>query len=389
MSMVLERNAQVEIIDANTAVAEAVRVCRPAVVAAYPITPQTTIVEKIARNAQTGRMKTEYICVESEHSAMSACIGAEATGVRTFTATSSQGLLLMHEMLHWASLARLPIVMANVNRSLAPGWNIWSDNNDSMSQRDTGWLQMYASSAQEAFDDIIQAYRLAEDRDIMLPAMVNFDGFILSHTSMPVSIAEQETVDGFLPPFEPMWKLDVDAPLTHGNLLFPKEYNRTRWHQHRSMLRVPEVISKVAREFREVFGRDHGAMVEPYMVEDADVVLVALGALGAEMKVAAESLRRSGRKVGALRVRVYRPFPVDDLQRFTSGKKVIVLDRAVSPGLGGILCSEVRAVLPGEDVNGVIAGIGGMDVTSKDIISFVELAEKGPLDGFWMGVDGR
>ena len=212
----------------NYIAAKAAVMAKPDVVAAYPITPQTTLVEGIANYKGTGEFKGEYICVESEHSAMCACIGASAAGSRAFTGTSSHGLLLMHEMLHWAALARLPIVMCNINRVIGPGWNIWADENDSISQRDTGWIQFYCSSNQEIFDTIIQSFRLAEHSDINLPVMISYNAFILSHTSMPVEIPNQNMVDDFIGKYKPKWKLDVDNPITFGNIIGPNDYYKIR-----------------------------------------------------------------------------------------------------------------------------------------------------------------
>jgi len=380
-------NENVQILDGNTAACEGARLCRPRVIAAYPITPQTVIVEKIAKGIDAGRIKAEFICVESEHSAMAACIAAQATGVRTYTATSSHGLLLMHEMLHWASLARLPVVMANVNRAVGPGWNIWCDYTDSMAQRDTGWIQMYASSCQEILDMHIQAFRLGEDPRVMLPVMVCFDGFTLSHTSMPVNIPDDSLVDNFLPPYRPLWKLDPDNPVTHGNIIPPKNYNQVRYSQHLGMRHVPEVMGEIRRSFSELFGRDHGGMIEETHTDDADTILIGVGALGAGLKVAAEEMRKNGQKVGTVRLRVFRPFPVNDLRRVCHGKKVIIFDRAVSLGLGGVIFSEARYAMPGEDLHGVITGIGGEDVKTKDIVSVVERSAKERLENYWVGVE--
>jgi pyruvate/2-oxoacid:ferredoxin oxidoreductase alpha subunit len=377
----------VQILEGNAAVSEAVRLCRPQVIAAYPITPQTTIVEKIAKGVDSGKIKTEFICVESEHSAMAACIAAQATGVRTFTATSSHGLLLMHEMLHWASLARLPVIMANVNRAIGPGWNIWCDYNDSMSQRDTGWIQMYASSCQEILDMHIQAFRLGEDPHVMLPVMVCFDGFIISHTSMPVDIPEQALVDKFIPPYKPLWKLDTADPVTHGNIIPSKNYNRVRYSQQLGMNHVPKIMDGIAKEFSETFGRDHGGMIDELHVEDADTILVSVGALGACVKDAVGHMRKSGRKVGAARIRVFRPFPVEELRRICKGKRVIVFDRAISLGIGGIIYTEAKYAMPHEDMHGVIIGIGGQDVRAQEIIALTEKADKQRLDNYWVGVD--
>ena len=355
---------------ANHIAALAAKMAKPAVIAAYPITPQTTIVERLAQYVEKGELKAEFIRVESEHSAMAACIGAAATGVRTFTATSSHGLLLMHEMLHWAGLARLPIVMVNVNRALGPGWNIWSDLNDSLAQRDTGWLQFYASSNQEVFDNIIQAYKIAENSDVMLPAMIAYDGFILSHTSMPVEVPSQQEIDAFLPPFKPSWTLDIENPITHGNIVPPEPYMEIRYSMHQAMENAKKIIEEVGEEFGRKFGREYG-LVEEYRCEDADYVIVTMAALAAEARVAVDKLRSKGEKVGLLKLRTFRPFPHEYLKY----DKMIVIDRDISPGLGGIVYNEIKA--GGKEVYGFIAGLGGVDVSYKDIERIYELAKEG------------
>ncbi|MGC9308875.1 MAG: pyruvate ferredoxin oxidoreductase, partial [Thermoplasmatota archaeon] len=287
----------------NHIAALAAKMARPGVIAAYPITPQTTIVERLAQYVDDGELDTQFVRVESEHTAMAACIAASAAGSRTFTATSSHGLLLMHEMLHWAGLARTPVVMVNVNRAIGPGWSIWSDCNDSMSQRDTGWLQYYCSSNQEVYDTLIQAHRVAEHSDVLLPAMVNYDGFILSHTSMPVDVPEQEDVDAFLPDFTPGWKLDVDNPVTHGNIVGPEYYMEIRYDMHQAQQAAKKIIADVEMEWQEQFGRHHGGLVDQYRCEDADMVIVTMGALGAEAHRAVDELRDNGISAGLARVR--------------------------------------------------------------------------------------
>ena len=297
----------------NYIAAKAAIMAKPSVVAAYPITPQTTVVEGIANYVETGEFKGEYICVESEHSAMSACIGASAAGVRTFTATSSHGLLLMHEMLHWAALARLPIVMCNINRVIGPGWNIWADENDSISQRDTGWIQFYCSSNQEIFDTVIQAFKLAENKKVLLPVMINYDGFILSHTSMPVEIPEQEKIDGFLLKYKPKWKLDVNNPITFGSIILPADYEKIRKDMQNSSENAKKLIPEIAKEWKEKFGGYHGDLIEKYRCDGAEHILLAMGAIGAESKVAIDNLRKEGLKVGLARVRTFRPFPNEEI----------------------------------------------------------------------------
>jgi len=354
----------------NYIAAKAAIMCRPDVVAAYPITPQTTLVEGIANYVKTGEFKGEYICVESEHSAMSACIGASAAGVRAFTGTSSHGLLLMHEMLHWAALARLPIVMCNINRVVGPGWNIWADENDSISQRDTGWIQFYCSSNQEIFDTVIQAFKLGEHEKISLPVMVSYNAFILSHTSMPVYIPDQKDVDDFLPRRKPKWKLDVNNPITFGNIILPAEYEKVRKDMQNAQEYAKKLIVEISDDWEKRFGRSHGDLLEIYKCDDAEYILIAMGAIGAESKVAIDKLQKNGYKVGLARLRVFRPFPQEEILRLGENADLIVIDRNVSVGMGGAVFSEVKSSLYGKSnakVYGYIAGLGGKDVTYLDI----------------------
>ena len=282
----------------NYIAAKAAVMAKPDVVAAYPITPQTTIVEGIANYVDTGEFKGEYICVESEHSAMSACIGASAAGSRTFTATSSHGLLLMHEMLHWAALARLPVIMCNVNRVVGPGWNIWADQNDSISQRDTGWIQFYCSSNQEIFDTVIQSFKLGEHKKVLLPVMINYDAFVLSHTSMPANVPDQKDIDGYLQKYKPGWKLDVDNPITFGNIIGPEHYEKVRKAMQDAQENAKGLISEIAKDWKKKFGTYHGDLVEKYKCDNADYILLAMGAFGAESKVAIDELQKNGMKIG-------------------------------------------------------------------------------------------
>ena len=364
----------------NHIAAKASVMAKPDVVAAYPITPQTTLVEGIASYKESGEFKGEYICVESEHSAMSACIGASAAGVRTFTGTSSHGLLLMHEMLHWAALARLPIVMCNINRVVGPGWNIWSDENDSISQRDTGWIQFYCSSNQEIFDTVIQAFKLAEHEDIILPVMINYNAFILSHTSMPVEIPEQKVVDDFLGKYEPRWKLDVDNPITFGNIIGPVGYYRVRRAMQNAHDKAKKLIPQISKEWNEKSGYYHGDLLEYYRCDNAEYILFSMGAIGAESKVAIDEMRKKGVKIGLARVRTFRPSPKEEFLKLSKKADLIVIDRNISLGLGGALFSEIKSVLYNKSdakVHGLIAGIGGKDVTYKDIMSICKKAIEG------------
>ena len=377
----------------NYIAAKAAVMAKPDVVAAYPITPQTTVVEGIARYLATGEFKGEYICVESEHSAMSACIGASEAGSRTFTATSSHGLFLMHEMLHWAALARLPIVMCNINRVAGPGWNIWADENDSISQRDTGMIQFYCSSNQEIFDTIIQSFKLAEHKKVVLPVMINYNAFVLSHTLMPVEIPSQEEIDDFLPGFEPQWKLDVNNPVTHGNIIGPEHYEKVRKAMYDAHENAKKLIPEIARDWEKRFGYYHGDLVERYRCEDAEHILIAMGAIGSESKAAVDNLRKENLKVGLARLRCFRPFPNEDIVKLAKqAVNVIVIDRNISLGSGGAVCNEVKAALQGDvdvKVTGFIAGLGGKDVTYKDVEKMCKKAIKGENSGcIWYGFNG-
>jgi len=354
----------------NYIAAKAAVMARPEVVAAYPITPQTTLVEGIANYVAKGEFKGEYICVESEHSAMAACIGACEAGSRVFTATSSHGLLLMHEMLHWAALARLPIVMSNINRVIGPGWNIWDDENDSISQRDTGWIQLYCSSNQEIFDTIIQSFKLAEDAKIVLPVMINHNAFILSHTSMPAYIPEQEEIDEFLPSYDPKWKLDIDNPVSHGNIIGTEYYEKLRKAMQDAQEQAKYLIPKIAKDWQKRFDRYHGGLLEEYRCEDAEYILVSMGAIGAESKVAIDELRSKGKKIGLARLRSFRPFPSEEFIRLGKQADFIVIDRNISIGSEGAVFNELKAALYQKSdahVIGFIAGLGGKDVPYWDI----------------------
>ena len=351
------------------------------VVAAYPITPQSPVVEQVAELIEKKEMDAEYIAVESEHSAMAALVGASLGGVRTFTATSAHGLALMHEMLHWASGARLPIVMAVVNRAMGPPWTIWSDLTDSLSQRDTGWIQIYCASNQEIFDTIIQAYKLCEDKRVLLPAMVCFEGFILSHTSMPVKIPDQKEIDNFLPPYKPEVIVDVDKPFTQGAIVSPDYYMEFRYLIQQAMDNAKTLIPQIDKEYGKRFGFQYGGHIEPYKCEDADLILLSMGTIGSEAKIATDHLRKQGLKAGSARLRVFRPFPVEEIRKLAENAKMIsVIDRQISFGIEGALFSEVKASLyEGRDkplTAGFIAGLGGRDVTFHDIEKIAEKSLK-------------
>ncbi len=362
-----------KIMTGNVAAAWGARLSRAEVIAAYPITPQTIIVEKLAQFVSDGELKAEYLHVESEHSAMAACIAASQTGARTFTATSSQGLLLMHELLHWASGARTPVVMANVNRALAPPWNVWVEHTDMMSQRDTGWIQFYAESNQEVLDTIIMSYRLCEDKDIQLPAMIGLDAFYLSHTSEIVDIPDQELVDKFLPQYESSYPLDVDNPLSIGSLSMPHQwYPEFRYKIHEAMKRVIPKLNQIEEEFYKKFGRKYTGALELYNTKDAEVVLIVSGAAAGTVKETVDILKKKGLKVGLIRLRIFRPFPSEELNKALSKASFVgVIDRSFSFGHEGAIFSELKASLYGTKnsplIKNYILGIGGRDITTDTI----------------------
>jgi len=385
--------SEVMIDTGNYIAAKAAIMAKPEVVASYPITPQTTLVEGIANYVKSGEYKGEYICVESEHSAMAACIGASATGVRTFTGTSSHGLLLMHEMLHWAALARLPIVMCNINRVLGPGWNIWTDENDSISQRDTGWIQFYCSSNQEIFDTIIQSFKLAEHEKVNLPVMINYNAFILSHTSMPVYIPSQKEIDKYLPKRKALWELDIKNPVTMGNIILPAEYEKVRKDMQKSQEISKKLICDISAEWKKKIGRFHGDLLEFYKCTGAEYILLSMGAIGAESKAAIDNLRKEGFKIGLARVRTFRPFPKEEIIKLSKKAELIVIDRNISVGMEGALFTEIKASLYGKSdtkVHGFIAGLGGNDVTFEDIEKMCKKAIKGKTqkEQVWYGLEG-
>jgi pyruvate/2-oxoacid:ferredoxin oxidoreductase alpha subunit len=356
-----------KVVMGNHAVSWGVMLARAEVIAAYPITPQTQVVEELAKMCGDGRLAARFIKVESEHSAMAACIGASAAGTRTFTATSAQGLLLMHEVLHWAAGGRLPVVLADINRAVAPGWSIWTDQNDTLSQRDTGWIQLYCETNQEVLDSTIQAFKLAET--VNLPVMIVLDAFFLSHTSEPVDIPDQADVDAFLPRREAQLKLDVDDPHTFGALATPAVYMEMRLRQQEAMDEAHEVLRRVDEEWHQRFGRRYGA-IEGYHTEGAEIVLVTSGTVTSTARHVVNECRARGEKVGLVKVRMFRPFPTALLRQQLAGvPQVAVLDRNISPGRSGIFAEELRAALydlpDGQRprIDGYIVGLGGRDVT--------------------------
>lgn len=374
------------VVEGSYAVAHAVKVCKPNVISAYPITPQTHIVEDLAQFVADGEMNCEYMNVESEFSAISALIGASAVGVRTYSSTTSQGLALMHEALFNASGMRLPIVMTVVNRALSAPINIWNDQQDSISQRDAGWIQLYAEDVQESADMIPQLFKLSEDPEILLPSMACMDGFILSHVYEPVILLEQGLTDEYLPPYSPEFMLDPKNPMSFGAFADPSTYTEFRYKQEKAMGVALKKIEEIANEFRDIYGRYYGGLIEGYMLDDAEIVIMAMGSVIGTIKDTIDELRHDGESVGLLKVRTFRPFPAEAIRKTLKNAKVIVtLDKNISIGKNeGALCTEVKACLYNTDfripVIGLMLGHGGRDIpmfTIKKIVSKAKLAEKG------------
>ena len=378
----------------NHAVAWGVRLARVEVISAYPITPQTQVVEKLSEMCADGTLPARFIKVESEHSAMAAVIGASATGVRAFTASSSHGLLYMHEMLHWAGGGRLPIVMADINRAIGPGWNIWTDQNDSLSQRDTGWVQLYCETNQEVVDTTIMAFKLAEQ--LSVPVMLMLDGFYLSHTAEPVDVPDQELVDRFLPKRVAPYKLDVDSPHAFGALVRPDAYMEMRFLQQDALNKVPQALDAIEKDWLRMFGRSYGA-VEAYRAEGAELLLVTSGTVTSTARAVVDARRAAGEAVGLLKVKMFRPFPTALLRDALRGvPRVAVLDRNVSPGHGGIFAEELRSALydlpdaERPELFGFVLGLGGRDITPAVIDEVIERARSATVPGredLWVGVN--
>ncbi|MCS7258349.1 MAG: pyruvate ferredoxin oxidoreductase [candidate division WOR-3 bacterium] len=367
-----------KVVTGNHAVSYGVKLARAQVIAAYPITPQTQVVELLSEFCASGKLNAKFIKVESEHSAMAACIAASASGARAFTATSAHGLALMHEMLHWAVGARTPVVMANINRAMGPGWSVWTDQNDSLAQRDVGWIQIYCESNQEVLDTTIQAFKIAER--VLLPVMLILDAFVLSHTSEPVDIPDQEQVDEFLPPYNLKTKLDVNNPRAYGGLTNPDHYFELRYKIQKAHTEALAVIKEIDEEYKKHFGRQYG-LVEPYRCDDAKVILVTSGTITSTARLVIDEMRDEGRKVGLLKYRVFRPTPREILRDILyRAQKVCVIDRNISFGHGGIFAQEIKSVLYGlpasPPVYSFIIGLGGRDVTPKDIREIIEYTYK-------------
>ena len=365
-----------EQIEGSKAVAEAVAACRPEVICAYPISPQTHIVEGLSRMVKSGELKNcEFVNVESEFAAMSVAIGASATGARAYTATASQGLLFMVEAVYNASGMGLPIVMTVANRAIGAPINIWNDHGDSMSQRDSGWIQLYAETNQEAADLHVQAFKIAEE--LSLPVMVCMDGFILTHAFERVDVPEQEQVDLFLPPFVPRQVLDPADPISIGAMVGPEAFMEVRYMTHMKTLQALELIPTVAEDFEKIFHRDSGGLVRPYLSHDADTVVIALGSMLGTIKDVVDELRQDGVSIGVLGIISFRPFPFDAVREATrSAKRIVIVEKAFQVGIGGIVAENVRSALADLPIHNytVIAGLGGRPITKASLLTLFDQA---------------
>lgn len=366
------------VLTGNEAAAYGAKLARAQVISAYPITPQTVVVEKLADFVANGELKAEFIKVESEHTAMSACIGASAVGARVFTATCSQGLMLMSEMLFVAAGLRLPIVMANANRSLSAPLSIWCDQQDSLAVRDSGWIQVYCENNQEILDSIIQAYRVAEE--LLLPVMVCYDGYILSHTAEPVELPEQAGVDEFLPPYRHPNPLDPDRPVTMGPVGVPEYYQEFRYMLQQAVCASKQHLVKVDKEFGKRFGRRYG-LLERYKSEGAEIVLLAAGSLCGTARPLIDKYRKRGERVGLVKLRVYRPFPAQELVEALEGARAVaVLEKDISLGLAGAIYTDLAAAFVNERrrplLLNFVCGLGGRDVSPLQIREAVKAAAK-------------
>ncbi|MDO8312593.1 MAG: transketolase C-terminal domain-containing protein [Sideroxyarcus sp.] len=368
--------------EGSRAVAEAVALCRPEVICAYPISPQTHIVEGIGEMVKSGELKDcEFINVESEFAAMSVAIGSSATGARTYTATASQGLLFMAEAVYNASGLGLPIVMTVANRAIGAPINIWNDHSDSLSQRDCGWMQLFAETNQEALDLHIQAFKLAEE--LSMPIMVCMDGFILTHAYERIDMPTQQQVDAFLPPYEPRQVLDPAEPVSIGAMVGPEAFMEVRYLAHAKQMQALERIPQLAEEFKTLFGRDSGGLIRPYRTEDAETIVVAMGSVLGTIKDTVDEMREAGVKIGVLGITSYRPFPLDQVRAaLQHAKRVVVLEKSLAVGIGGIVATDVRMALSGIDLHGytVIAGLGGRAITKVSLHSLLDKAGRDELE---------
>ncbi len=371
----------IRFLSGNEAVAWGVKLSSPNVIAAYPITPQTVAVERLAEMTSNGELNAEYLHVESEHSALSAMMGASAVGARTFTATSSQGLLYMAECLHYASGGRFPVVMMNANRSVALPWSIYGDQRDSLSMLDCGWIQVYAEDAQESLDLIIQAYKIAEDLNVLTPVMVNLDGFVLTHTYEPVSIPEQQDVNAYLPKYKNPYCLDLDNPKNAGFSTTPSDNMEFKYQQHLAMQNAKKVIKEVDETYGKHFGRRYGGLISEYLTDDADCILITLGSIAGTVRSVVDDLRKKGIKAGTARIRYMRPFPDTEIALLAKEGRVFgVLEKDISFGFEGTVYTNVNSALvksrlPVNTLN-FIAGLGGRNISREDIENVFNYLER-------------
>ncbi len=370
-----------EQIEGSQAIAKAVAACSPEVIAAYPISPQTHIVEALSALVKKGNLTgCEYLNVESEFGAMSACIGASAVGARTYTATASQGLLFMVEAVYNAAGLGLPIVMTVANRAIGAPINIWNDHTDAMSQRDSGWLQLYAETNQEAADLHIQAFRIAEE--LSIPVMVCMDGFILTHAMEIVDVPEAEQVKRFLPDYEPRQVLDPAHPVSIGAMVGPEAYTEVRYLAHHRQMQALELIPQIQKEFAEIFGRDSGGLVRPYRLDEAETIIVSMGSVLGTIKDVVDERRERGEKIGVLGITSFRPFPIDAVREaLKNAKRFVNIEKAFSVGIGGIVSSHCRSAVRGMGIDNyeVIAGLGGRPITKASLHSMLNDLEAGTL----------
>jgi pyruvate ferredoxin oxidoreductase alpha subunit len=364
-------------LEGSHAVAEAVKLCKPEVISAYPITPQTHIVEQLSQMVADGELKSEFINVESEFSAASVILGASATGSRAYSATTSQGLLLMAEVLFNLAGMRLPVVITCANRSVSAPINIWNDQQDVMTIRDSGIIQLFAEDNQEAYDMHLQAYRIGEDSRVSLPVIVNMDGFILTHAYEPVEMISQDEAENFLPPYNPERKLDPAQPGTFGVVADPNWYTETRFAMQESLKVSKKVIKEVAEEFQKKFGRFQGDLLESYRLEGAETAVIAMGSIVGTLKDVIDGLREQSNKIGVLKVRCFRPFPEEEIREALKDiKNILVFEKAFSLGLGGVLYHELRSALyyskSRPHLKAFVVGLGGRDVPKESLIKTIE-----------------
>lgn len=381
----------VKFLSGDEAFAEGIRLAKPDVISAYPITPQTIVVERLSDMVGDKSLKSEYIHVESEHSALSCAIGASSVGARAFTATSSQGLLYMAECLYYASGGRFPIVMMNANRSTALPWNIYGDQRDSISQLDSGWIQAYAENAQESLDFALMSYYIAEHKTVSTPFMVNLDGFILTHTYETVDVPSEKQADEYLPPYDTENRLDLDNPKNLAFSAGPEHNYIFKYKEHKAMLNAVKVISEAEERFEKIFGRHYTGLVEKYKTDDADYIIITLGSISGLCRETADILRNKGIKAGVLRLRYLRPFPADEIsEAVRNAKAVAVLEKDISFGSEGTVFTNVNSALYSAGLSipsyNFIGGLGGRNISMHDITDIFDKIISGTQKVNFIGI---